>query len=188
MPRLGKDPKYNHDTVPYKYIMPQSEAEFLAEGRPGVFWRIVEGMVANPDKDQVTPDQGRAGRAAPPVRVVSTLTHLMKQAPCTVLATYADGTCDVELSANFVQDWQHQGREFSLPGTVVWKSFKVTDDDKKWVDQQPPGLGAVEERVKVVVKEVPMSALRSVQVASFNIYDATFSTTDDSIAKPPSLQ
>ena len=51
LPRPDPEQKYIQDLIPYRYVMPQSEADFLAAGKAGTFWRIMEQMAADPEKD-----------------------------------------------------------------------------------------------------------------------------------------
>eukprot|EP00927_Polykrikos_kofoidii_P042711 TRINITY_DN36766_c0_g1_i1.p1 TRINITY_DN36766_c0_g1~~TRINITY_DN36766_c0_g1_i1.p1 ORF type:complete len:3469 (-),score=466.77 TRINITY_DN36766_c0_g1_i1:385-10791(-) len=178
------------DIIPYKYVCPPSEMQFREENRAGVFWRIIENTLkegpGSPAGANV-PARRPVGDSAPQPFVVSQLTHLQKKVPVTVLAVYANGTCDLEIAPTFMHDWErHPDRHYAIPGAVVIKEFE--DTSLAYLRAAPTGTGDVGERQRrrVLLKNVSLVLLQSVQLASFNIYDASFGSVDDAIEVAPS--
>merc|ERR1740129_2093213 len=138
------------DVIPYKFLLPQSEVEFLKQKKPGVFWRVMDDLVEMKGKDvkhDVSKDTPRTPRAKLLQTVVDHLTHTVKQVPVTVLATYANQTCDVELNAQFAAEWeQNPDRQYTIPGSVVVKEY--ADLSAGHVASTPVGSGDVGMRRK----------------------------------------
>lgn len=169
------------DVVPYKFVLPESEFDYMREARPGIYWRIMEQLV-----DQKVREEGTAVRDQRNKVIVEEITHLVRHVPCTVLAVYANETCDVELSPNWVEAWeQHPERLYTIPGAVMIKKFQ--DTSQAHLRLAPPGAGDVGERfrLRVILREVPMGALMAVQATGFNVYDARFGNVDDAIKVAP---
>ena len=119
-------------------------------------------------------------------QVVERLTHLTRHIPVTVLAVYPDQTCDVELASNFVAAWESAPHKpFSLQGSVVIGEHMDISDTA--IRAAPVGAGDVGERVRrrVLLKGIALGSLASVQAASFNIYDAAITTTDEIVRIHP---
>jgi hypothetical protein len=183
-------PTHCDDVIPSKFVLPQSETQFMQECRPGVFWRIIENIVANP----VAPteaDQAKKADGKPAPVVVNKLSHRVRNMPVTVLAVYANpngpATCDLEVSPVFMHDWErHPDKSFAVPGSVVIKEFQ--DMSLAYMRAAPTGTGDVGERQRrrVVLKEVPITHLQSVQTAGFNVYDAAYGSVDEAIKVHPS--
>ncbi|CAJ1399579.1 unnamed protein product [Effrenium voratum] len=58
-------------------------------------------------------------RSGPNKPVVGHLTHMNRHVPVTLLATYSDGLCDLEVTELFIQKWaKQQHRRFAFPGTL----------------------------------------------------------------------
>lgn len=175
-------PAHCDDIVPCKFVLPKSELDFMRQAKPGVYWRIVENLVGKSVREghPLAPD------TYSPV-VVEELSHLIRHVPCTVLAVYADDTCDLEVGQSFLREWEkHKDRRYTIPGWVMTKPF--IDESPAAVRAAPPGVGDMSqhERMRVVLKEVPIRLVVSVQQASFNIYDARFANVDEAIKVPPS--
>lgn len=182
-------PSNADDVIPYKYVLPQNEVEFEKQGKQGTFWRIMDNLVEQKAKTskEGTPRAGKYEKM-----VVEQLTHMKRAVPVSIIAVYANGTCDAEISPGFIDDWElHPDRQYSIPGQVVMKDFE--DSSPAWMQQQmkkmPPGTGDISDqgkvRRRVVVKEIPISFLNAVHSASFNVYDARFGTTDEAMAVAP---
>jgi len=173
------------DVIPYKFLLPQSEVEFLKQNKPGVFWRVMDDLVEMKGKDvkhDVSKDTPRTPRAKLSQTVVDHLTHTVKQVPVTVLATYANQTCDVELNAQFAAEWeQNPDRQYTIPGSVVVKEY--ADLSTGHAASAPVGSGDVGLRRKrrIVLKGVPISSIKPVHTLGFNVYDAACSTTDEAL-------
>jgi hypothetical protein len=128
-----------------------------------------------------------------PTYTVDMLSHVVKQAPVTILGFYANGggnaaTCDVEISTGFLFEWENKpDKSYSLPGSVTIREFQ--DASEAHVRSAPPGSGDVGQRMRrrIVLRDVPVSLLKAVHAASFNIYDGQFETTMDALAVPPSM-
>jgi len=171
------------DIIPYKFVLPMTETDFMRQAWPGQFWRIMEDLIE---------EKGRAVKEETPRKhpatVVSRLSHVTKKVPISILAVYANATCDVEVAPAFILQWEeHPERQYGIPGTVVVREFK--DTSQAHVINAPQGTGDVGERWRrrIVLKEVPISSLLPVHSASFNIYDARFATTEEAAALPPSV-
>jgi len=101
-------PTHCDDMIPHKYVLPQSEQEFIMQARPGVFWRIVDGLAAKAEGPPTA-----VSKHAPVV--VKELSHLVRNMPVTVLAVYANGKCDVEVAPVFIHAWeQHPDRPYTI--------------------------------------------------------------------------
>eukprot|EP00930_Biecheleria_cincta_P021490 TRINITY_DN1591_c0_g1_i1.p1 TRINITY_DN1591_c0_g1~~TRINITY_DN1591_c0_g1_i1.p1 ORF type:complete len:3401 (-),score=659.74 TRINITY_DN1591_c0_g1_i1:53-10255(-) len=164
----------SEDILPYKFVLPSSEAEFIAQAKPGSFWRIVEELV----QKNVAASPGKVEGHKP--QVVDKLSHVMKHVPVTVLAVYPDGTCDVEIAQNFLADWEKSPqRQFSIPGSVIIGEH--IDTSAAAIRSAPVGAGDVGERLRrrVILKGVSLNLVNSVQSTSFNVYDAALVSTDE---------
>jgi len=178
-------PNNCEDVIPYKYVLPMTEADFIRNSRPGVFWRILE--------DYVLAEGGSEARKAPatpkdkyPPVIVERLSHLQRQIPVTVLAVYADGSCDVEFSPAFLSEWESKPfRTYTIPGSIAIGEFN--DTSAAAIRSAPVGAGDIGERLRrrVLLKGVHLNMLQSVQAASFNIYDATLGSVDDALKLHP---
>jgi len=176
-------PTHSDDIIPHKYVLPQSEQDFMKEARPGVYWRIVEHLAAQEvqrqGQNKNPPDQHTPA-------VVTELSHLMRHAPSIVLAVYANGTCDVEIAPSFIAEWEkHPDKRYTIPGAVVIKEFK--DTSTRAIRDAPVGAGDVGDRnrLRVILRDVPLGSLISVQTVGFNVYDASFGTVEDAIKVHP---
>jgi hypothetical protein len=172
------------DFVPAKFMLPRSETQHLLEERPGIYWRLVEQVLV--DKAQAPAQEGAHadanGRldAKKAAIVVDKLSHLVKKVPCTLLAVYTNGMCDLELAPTFIHEWHKAPHKMlSIPGHVQVREFK--DASLAAVRSFPTGMGDVGELVRrrVVLSGVPLNMVMAVQAGSFNIYDAAFGTSDD---------
>eukprot|EP00931_Biecheleriopsis_adriatica_P059754 TRINITY_DN35814_c0_g1_i1.p1 TRINITY_DN35814_c0_g1~~TRINITY_DN35814_c0_g1_i1.p1 ORF type:complete len:3403 (-),score=723.69 TRINITY_DN35814_c0_g1_i1:308-10516(-) len=177
-------PNNAEDVIPYKFVMPTSEVDFVNQSRPGVFWRIMDDMVSQhlAEKRQSPADTGLPY----PPKVVDRMSHLMKHIPVTVLAVYPDQTCDVEMSPAFIAEWEsNPHKHYAISGSVVIGEH--TDTSAAAIRSAPIGAGDVGERVRrrVMLKGVSLSCLRSVQAASFNVYDAALTTTEEVVHTHP---
>mmetsp|Transcript_80667 Transcript_80667/g.152431 ORF Transcript_80667/g.152431 Transcript_80667/m.152431 type:complete len:3749 (-) Transcript_80667:216-11462(-) len=182
------------DVVPYKYVLPKTEIEFEKAGKAGTWWRIMTKLADDEaNKKEETPRFARDRKV-----VVTELTHTNKSIPVTILATYASkgpgmpALCDVEISPSFVNEWEkNPERQYTVPGQVHVQEFQ--DTSEVWLNAQtkrfPAGTGDVGDlgkfRRRVILKEVPISFLNAVHSASFNVYDAMFSTTEEAMAAEP---
>lgn len=175
------------DLLPHKYVLLASEQAHIESSKPGVYWRILNDLAKN-RKSQGHDAAPAGARGKPPPQVVSTLTHLLKNVPVTVIAVYANNTCDVEVASSFVQEWELKPeREYAIPGVVVVKRFQ---DPHPHIAARnaPPGTGDVSERprMRIFLREVPLASLSAVQSTSFNIYDAAMPSVEHVMAAKPS--
>jgi hypothetical protein len=187
-------PAMAEDIIPYSFILPPGELEFNRLGCAGNFARIMEALAADPKMKNQDQSKGKN-----PQYLVDNLSHVFKQLPVTVLAVYANGgggnqyssnpaTCDVELSASFAYEWEsHPERAYAIPGSVMIEEFQDASDAH--VRAAPPGTGDVgqRQRRRVVLRDVPVSALKAVHSTGFNIFDARFGTTEEALKTPPSV-
>lgn len=175
-------PGSSPDLIPYQYVLPKSELDFMREGRPGVFRRVVERLVGEAIKAKRDVAQG----TMPPPLIVTELTHLLRNVLVTVLAVYANSTCDVEVTPSFMHQWERfPERRYGLPGALLICSFK--DNSDVAVMASPPGTGDVGQVSvsRYILQGVPLSSVTSVQAASFNVYDAAFGSVADAAATHP---
>ncbi|CAE8611513.1 unnamed protein product [Polarella glacialis] len=160
-------PSFCEDIMPHRYVLPLSEKEHLDRNLPGFFPRIVENLVKNGKQEFF------ASSARKPI--VSHLTHVNRQVLVAVLASYADGTCDVEVSTEFMKKWMAQThRKFAFPGRLCHHSSQVNIGD----EQAPP---------RMVLKKVSLTHLSAVHYTGINVYDAEFKTIDDVLRAPPPM-
>lgn len=180
-------PNNAEDVIPHKYVLPRSELEFNAEARPGVFWRVVEDFAQHHKVVTSTPKAATAGaNQMPGPFIVDRLSHLSRAVAVTVLAVYANQTCDVELSEDFVTEWElHPNKAYTMPGSVLIREFE--DDSYAAIHAAPPGTGDVGQRYRrrVLLKEVPLSCVQGVQQAGFNIFDAALGSVEEALAVHP---
>eukprot|EP00928_Gymnodinium_smaydae_P067961 TRINITY_DN5099_c0_g2_i2.p1 TRINITY_DN5099_c0_g2~~TRINITY_DN5099_c0_g2_i2.p1 ORF type:complete len:3332 (+),score=752.58 TRINITY_DN5099_c0_g2_i2:2916-12911(+) len=157
--KQGFIPNFCDDIVPHKFLMPLTEKVFLDQNQPGTFASIMDDLVDNPPKQIM----GRANSRP----IVTHLTKINQKISVTLLATYADGTCDVELEPDFLQKWaKAPNRKYSMPGQLQY--------DRTSANASKPG--------RALVKRVPMMYVQAVHSAGFHIYDALFHKSADVIA------
>mmetsp|Transcript_18850 Transcript_18850/g.33157 ORF Transcript_18850/g.33157 Transcript_18850/m.33157 type:complete len:3464 (-) Transcript_18850:114-10505(-) len=169
-------PNNANDIIPYKFVMPSTEVDFQKQCKPGVYWRIMERLVEKAPAPATDAD----GKPVRKPQVVDSLEFLTKNIPVTVLAVYADGTCDVEIASNFLAEWESTPRkQYSIEGTVMVGEHQ--DSSAAAIRNAPVGAGDVGERLRkrVVLKGVTLSSITAVQMASFNIYDAALPKSND---------
>eukprot|EP00929_Paragymnodinium_shiwhaense_P065225 TRINITY_DN32718_c0_g3_i1.p1 TRINITY_DN32718_c0_g3~~TRINITY_DN32718_c0_g3_i1.p1 ORF type:complete len:3402 (+),score=1051.59 TRINITY_DN32718_c0_g3_i1:472-10206(+) len=133
-------PSFCSDIVPHKYVLPLSEKQFMDRRLPGYYGKIVDDIV-----QQGGAPKGRKASTAAPKTVVNRISHINRSVPVTLLAVYADGTCDLEVSTEFMQKWDKaQYRRFAMPGTLL----------------QDPGFkgGKARKVIEFVVKGMKMKA------------------------------
>jgi hypothetical protein len=130
-------PSFCTDIIPYKFVLPMSEKQFLDQHLPGYYHKIMDDLVKHQD-----PKASRGQRGSGANKVVTHLSHLSRQVPVTLLAMYADGTCDVEIANDFMDDWHDRpNRKLSMPGTAVKaKDYKVVDKAKSKSKGDKTGL------------------------------------------------
>jgi len=162
-------PNYCEDIIPHKYVMPLTEQKFRAKRLPGVYWRVMDSLVPKDGRDgrrNISP----AGTVTAKNRVVTTMTHVVKHVPMTLLAVYPDETCDVEIDAEFLKAWQSNGeRRYSIPGVFLRNHSLATDR---------------REKKRCILQKVPLLLVVPVQSAGFNIYDSSCRRTEDVLALP----
>jgi len=101
-------PDFCRDVVPYKYVLPLSERQFILKRLPGIYWRVAD-QLCKANKENL---------------LVETLTHLYKNVVATVIAVHNNRTVDVDITS-FVADWKKDAHhEYALPGNPV----KFNDD------------------------------------------------------------
>lgn len=107
------------DILPHRYVLPLLEEEFVRRQLPGI-WPLVLDDLAQ------TAQVSRGGRPKSTAQsrtdrtVVSHLKYVARPVPVTVLATYRDGSCDVEVAPSFLDSWRRQERRrFVLPGKLL---------------------------------------------------------------------
>ena len=175
----------HEDMVPHKFVLPSTEAEFLSSVKPGTYWRILDNMVVEKQQElQKTPSPEQEQGLKPPI--VEKLSHLIRHIPVTVLAVFPDQTCDVELGSNFIAAWENAPHKpYGLQGSVIIGEHM--DISEMAIRSAPVGAGDVGERKRrrVLLKGIPLSSLQSVQPASFNVYDAAITTTDEIVRVEP---
>lgn len=175
----------NDDILPHRFVLPTTEQAHLETAKPGVYWRILNDLAAQARQQQAQgQQQTRAGK--PPPQIVGGLSHLVKHVPVTVIAVYANNTCDVEVAPIFLNEWErHPERVYAIPGSVVIKEFK--HEALQAVRSAPVGTGDVGSvvRRRVFLREVPLSTLFGVQSSSFNVYDAALPSVDEAMKVHP---
>eukprot|EP00928_Gymnodinium_smaydae_P067959 TRINITY_DN5099_c0_g1_i1.p1 TRINITY_DN5099_c0_g1~~TRINITY_DN5099_c0_g1_i1.p1 ORF type:complete len:3333 (+),score=742.01 TRINITY_DN5099_c0_g1_i1:194-10192(+) len=176
--RQGFIPNFCNDIVPHQFVLPLTEKQFLDKSLPGNFAKIVDDLVENPPKDI---QNGRNSGA--PKHVVTHLSSVTKKISVTLLATYADGTCDVELAPEFMQDWStNPSRKFMMPGQLSLDRGMVPPGRPTGGDASKTSQSASVARS--LVKRLPIMYLQAVQGASFHIYDSMFHSTADVLTVP----
>jgi len=176
-------PNASGEVIPHKFVLPKDEAEFQSGLKPGSFWRIMEylaGLKVHAVKTMPNGDEEYEPQ------IIKMLTHVVRSIPTTVLAVYPDQTCDLELAPNFVQMWEAAPyKAFGILGAAVIGDH--TDISDAAIRNAPVGAGDVGERVRrrILLKGLPISSLSSVQSASFNVYDAAITTTDEIVHVHP---
>jgi hypothetical protein len=116
-------PSFCNDVIPHKFVLPLSEKQFVDQHLPGYYHKIMDDLVENHKSSQ----KGRAVLRP----VVQYLTHNCRQIPVTLLAMYADGTCDVELASDLMESWHRQpSRKLSMPGTSAKVKEYFVDKSK----------------------------------------------------------
>jgi len=181
--KQGVIPNYCTDIMPHKFVMPLTEKQFKQQNKPGIYPIILDALT---DEKKVT--QHRILPGAAPKTVVTHLTHMSRRIPITLLAMYADGTCDVEVATTFMDNWRRQpDRRFALPGVV---SIAVPEEPKR--PRRRNTLLENEEKqdgprplVRAILRMVPITALQGAQSAGFHVYDAEFKTIGDVKTAPP---
>lgn len=134
------------------------DQEFTDAHLPGIYSKVVDDLVARGKKANL-----RAGQKI----VVDRLTAYSQKIGVTLLACYSDGTCDVEVTKDFLDKWKKEPtRRFVLPGQLMKDGMKKPAE------------------ARAVLKKVPQNYLRAVYGAGFNIYDSLYKTTDDVLKNP----
>eukprot|EP00441_Pelagodinium_beii_P032443 CAMPEP_0197641952 /NCGR_PEP_ID=MMETSP1338-20131121/15748_1 /TAXON_ID=43686 ORGANISM="Pelagodinium beii, Strain RCC1491" /NCGR_SAMPLE_ID=MMETSP1338 /ASSEMBLY_ACC=CAM_ASM_000754 /LENGTH=3533 /DNA_ID=CAMNT_0043215005 /DNA_START=82 /DNA_END=10683 /DNA_ORIENTATION=- len=164
-------PQFCEGIIPCKFVLPLSEKEHRDKHLPGYFWRIMDQLVKEAKSARKSEFPYRSGNNKP---VVNNLSHRAAHVPAVILATYADYTCDIEISKDFLTTWQQNAyKQYGLPGTP---------------DIEPPPKGAsADVPPRVLLLNVPMIYLSATQYTGFNIYDAAFKSTSD-VKKAPAPQ
>jgi hypothetical protein len=112
-------------------------------------------------------------RQPPGKMAVTHLSHMKRQVPVTLLATYPNGTADLEIAPSFMELWaEHPQRKYSLPGVLQKHPSQTAPPGKSDPKDKPPVYRAI-------LKMVPIRYLTSVHSAGFYIYDAKYRTIDD---------
>eukprot|EP00929_Paragymnodinium_shiwhaense_P000295 TRINITY_DN100533_c0_g1_i1.p1 TRINITY_DN100533_c0_g1~~TRINITY_DN100533_c0_g1_i1.p1 ORF type:complete len:3625 (-),score=1181.40 TRINITY_DN100533_c0_g1_i1:304-11178(-) len=178
-------PTHCDNIVPCKYVLPLSEAQFVEESKAGSWHRVLDEICKTPaDQNEALKEAQKTGRA--PVHIVEKLSHLNKNVPVTVIAVYANGTCDIEVAPYFMHEWAaYPDRKYCFPGRVNVTEHK--DESLAYMRAAPRGTGDVgqQKRQRVFLQGVPLSFMKSVQPASFNVYDAAFNSVEEAMALPP---
>lgn len=175
------------DLAPYKYVLQHSEAEHVALVKPGTYWRIMDSLVVEKSQElqkRMMNTEREEKKHLP--QVVEKLSHLTRNVPVTILAVYPDQTCDVELASNFIAQWENQPHKpYAFQGSVIIGEH--LDISEMAIRSAPIGAGDVGERKRrrIMLKGIQLSALLSVQPASFNVYDAALTTTDEIVRIEP---
>jgi len=163
-------PNYCTDIIPHKYVLPLSEQQFRADRRPGVWPLILDDLA----EEKIAAKAGGPSRVIGARSVVTHLTHVKRQVPVVLLATYPDGTADVEIASNFLEDWaRNKDRRYSLPGILL----KHPSHDKA----SSPGA------YRAILKKVQLRCVQSVHSAGFHVYDAKYKNITDYMAEPASV-
>lgn len=152
-------PKSCTDMIPHKFALPLTEKEFIDKSLPGCYTRIVQDLITHPEL------QGKHGHRSGYTRpVVDHLSHMYRQIPVSILATYADDTCDLELAADFMELWQRQPhRKISVPGTLKASPL---------VQGKTP---------RAILLGVPLAMMRASSYAGINVYDTSLTSTADAL-------
>lgn len=172
--KSGFIPAFCYDIMPYRFVLPLTEKEHLQRGLPGYFHHIVSDLAKHPPKDHSTMGRYNTGPAKP---VVNSLTSVHYHVSVVLLATYADGTADVELSGDFLKHWSEQPhRKFKIPGMRI---------------EVGPGTPGVvfgkntNGMDRAILRRVLLKSLQPVHNTGFNVYDAKFMCTDHVLKAPP---
>eukprot|EP00435_Cladocopium_sp_Y103_P053038 s2501_g16.t2 len=139
-------PTFCDDIMPYKYVLPLSEKDFMDRHKAGFWTRIMDDFAKGVARGEHRDLPYRSGPNKP---VVSHLTHMNRHVPVTVLAVYADGTCDLEITELFMKKWEEQkSRKFAFFGKLR------------------------AEKGRYVLTKVPQILVGSVHYSGINIYDS----------------
>jgi len=174
------------DLVPHKYVLPMTEADHMSQVKPGTYWRIMDSLVVDKGQELQQKMLNHEVIKKHNPQVVEKLSHLTRNIPVTVLAVYPDQTCDVELASNFIAQWENAPHKpYAFQGSVIIGEHM--DISEMAIRSAPVGAGDVGERKRrrVMLKGIPLSTVRSVQPASFNVYDAALTTTDEIVRIDP---
>mmetsp|Transcript_14093 Transcript_14093/g.26206 ORF Transcript_14093/g.26206 Transcript_14093/m.26206 type:complete len:3581 (+) Transcript_14093:145-10887(+) len=152
------------DILPHKFLLPLTEQEFQERQCPGVWPMIMNDVVKNPKSSEK-----QLGPKTHSSTVVDHLSHTSRKIPVHILAMYANGTCDIEVKATFMDNWRvraaneatKEEAKYCLPG----ENMVISKDKAK-----PP---------KVILREVPTMLLQSAQTMSFNVYNAAYGSIED---------
>jgi len=168
-------PAFCKNIIPHKFVVPITEKSFLDRRLPGFYPQIMQDLAYYGDGEARTfsgRHQGAAAKIATQSGMAKPqcqyLREMNKQVPVTLLCMYADGTCDVELAAAFLENWcANKKLKYKMPGYLE-KGHKVN------------GLE------RCVLKRVPKTLISAVHYSGINMYDSSFKTTMDVVnGRPP---
>jgi len=166
-------PNYCTDIIPHKYVLPLSEQQFRTEMRPGLWPLILDDLATTRRLENV-----KVTRVVPQKIIVTHLSHATRKIPVTLLATYPDGTADVEVAASFMEEWKesHPERKYALPGLL-----------QQAPTPRPQGEGPITKTppIRCILKKVAIRSLAAVHSASFHVFDAKYKDTKDYMAEAP---
>jgi len=152
-------PTFCDDIMPHKYVLPLSEKEFVDKHKAGFWTRIMDDFAKGVARGEARELPYRSGPNKP---VVSHLTHMNRHVPVTLLAMYADGTCDLEITDLFIKKWTDQkARKFAFYGKLQ-----------------------VSENGRYILSKVPQILVSAVHYSGINVYDSAFKSTDDLMKAP----
>lgn len=175
-------PNYCSDTLPHKFVLPFTEQQFRQERFPGVWPYILDDLAAQ----KAGRSGGYGGR--PTRTVVTHLSHVQRQVPVILLATYSDGTADVEIAPSFMAAWKEQPeRKYCLPGVLVLGNPGPPEQVPAPAQGGKPGAPAppAVPILRAILRKVPLVNLQAVHTMGFHIYDADHRTIDDTKNAPP---
>jgi len=167
--RTRNIPRLFQRVCPYKFILPPCERTFQQQRLPGVFRRILKDL---------SDSGGAVCTNSPAGMIVQRLTHLSSQAPCTLLAVHADSTCDLEVSPDFIANWEaNPYLRYAIPGLVQAMpcAARAVGGDK-----------TVTKRL--VLRGVPTVLVSPCHTTGFNVYDAAVADVDAVVALDPTLR
>ncbi|CAL1153084.1 unnamed protein product [Cladocopium goreaui] len=151
-------PTFCDDIMPHKYVLPLSEKDFVDQHKSGFWTRIMDDFAKGVARGEHRDLPYRSGPNKP---VVSHLTHMNRHVPVTVLAVYADGTCDLEITDLFMKKWEDQkSRKFAFFGKL-----RAEND-------------------RYVLTKVPQILVGSVHYSGINVYDSALKSTEDVLRAP----
>jgi hypothetical protein len=164
-------PNYCTDIIPHKYVLPFTEQQFRQERRPGIWPHVLDDLAAFKQAS------GQIQRGSTPAKSqVTHLTKIERKIPVILLATYPNGTCDVEVASEFMENWaKDPSRRYAMPGKLLKGKYPPpAPKANAQPDQKPPPVP-----FRAILKQVSIASLVSVHGAGFHVFDADLKDVKD---------